>query len=490
MFAASGLVSSITGPATLNSSGTLTLNSVAGIAMTSAGTISIHGIQYSAVDGSSGQVMYTNGAAQLAFKTLDIITNVDGTASIQTAAVGNIAMNAGSITIAANSTIDLNATGALTFSSASVAFTTTGGGLISLHGLSHPPADGTTGQVMFTDGSNTLGFKTLDIIQNVAETSYVKATAGGVVESVATSTMTFAATNGLTMTAAGLTLSTTGSGTCTINATGPLRMDGVLGVELSSVAAIKIHGLTYPAADGSNNQVLETNGAGVLSWVTLSAGDATRITDGSTTYIDTDDTGGTITMFAASGLVSSITGPATLNSSGTLTLNSVAGIAMTSAGAISIHGLTYPAADGTADQVLKTDGAGTLGWVANGGITKSTFTTNLTGASTTIEITCYLMQVGGMVTMDCSKILFTVTSSNQAAIVSDSAMDSAFRPTATTGPQIPWVTISSGTDEAGFIEVLTTGVLKFHRKDNAVWNMDAANCGWYRGCASWITSSF
>jgi hypothetical protein len=45
-----------------------------------------------------------------------------------------------------------------------------------------------------------------------------------------------------------------------------------------------------------------------------------------------------------------------------MVLNSTAGISLEATGSVAIQGLIYPSADGDADQVLVTDGAGNLSW--------------------------------------------------------------------------------------------------------------------------------
>lgn len=76
------------------------------------------------------------------------------------------------------------------------------------------------------------------------------------------------------------------SGANAANSTGVLEVDDIVGpgagglfvgttsgnIELESAANVIIQGLQYPNADGTANQVLKTNGSGVLSWVTQTAG--------------------------------------------------------------------------------------------------------------------------------------------------------------------------------------------------------------------------
>ena len=139
-------------------------------------------------------------------------------------------------------------------------------------------------------------------------------------------------------------ITTDGSGTLTFQSVGSLQGSGItavvddttpqLGGDLdvngkNITGTIRLNSLTYPSSDGSANQVLTTNGSGTLSFSTVSS------TGGMSDLVDdtTPQLGGDLDVNSN-------------NITGTVRLNS----------------LTYPSADGTANQVLKTDGAGTLGW--------------------------------------------------------------------------------------------------------------------------------
>jgi len=90
-------------------------------------------------------------------------------------------------------------------------------------------------------------------------------------------------------------------------------------------------GLTYPTADGTSGQVITTDGSGNLSFATISVGDLSFV--GST-----------------------ITSP----SNADLTL------ATAGSGTVVINGLSFPTGDGSANQVLATDGSGQLSFVNSG----------------------------------------------------------------------------------------------------------------------------
>lgn len=95
-----------------------------------------------------------------------------------------------------------------------------------------------------------------------------------------------------------------------------------------------------PDSDGSANQVIETDGSGNLSWVDQSSGDVVDDT--------TPQLGGNLDVNGNS-IVSTSNGNINITPNGS--------------GNIVLDGLTFPNADGSADQVLKTDGSGTLSFV-------------------------------------------------------------------------------------------------------------------------------
>jgi hypothetical protein len=188
---------------------------------------------------------------------------------------------------------------------------------------------------------------------------------------------------------------------------------------------LQASGLSYPTSDGTSGQVLTTNGAGVLSWASGSGAVSTLqqvTTAGNTTtntirLFDSVTTNEAITLDPQTGLISilpqalgdpglylSPTGATVGNSVGSfrsaglfpcaVQFNGSAGASLQTAGdgfpvqlwaggtsligspQVSVTGtattvtnqliassLSYPTTDGTAGQVLSTNGSGTLGWI-------------------------------------------------------------------------------------------------------------------------------
>lgn len=143
--------------------------------------------------------------------------------------------------------------------------------------------------------------------------------------------------------------------------------------------------LTLPNDDGSANQVLKTDGSGSLSWVaqTTAYGDSDVDThlniSGASSNQVLSWTGSDYSWVAQSGGgggLSDVVSDTTPQLGGDLDVNSNSivsasngNIAITpnGTGKIVLDGLSWPTSDGSANQVLKTDGSGQLSFVAQSG---------------------------------------------------------------------------------------------------------------------------
>jgi hypothetical protein len=116
---------------------------------------------------------------------------------------------------------------------------------------------------------------------------------------------------------------------------------------------------TLPNADGSSGQFLSTNGSGTLSWATASGGGTPG---GASTNIQFNSTG----SFGGSANLTWDGSNVQIGAAGSLRFadsDSTNYVAFKSPGTVTTNiTWTLPATDGTASQVLSTNGSGTLSW--------------------------------------------------------------------------------------------------------------------------------
>jgi len=98
-----------------------------------------------------------------------------------------------------------------------------------------------------------------------------------------------------------------------------------------------LDGISHPNADGTNGQVLQTNGSGVLSFATI----ASDVVDDTSPQL-----GGNLDVLARTIFTSTTNGNIAITPDGS--------------GSVVLDGISHPQADGTTGQVLKTNGSGTL----------------------------------------------------------------------------------------------------------------------------------
>ena len=154
------------------------------------------------------------------------------------------------------------------------------------------------------------------------------------------------------------------------NATGVVDFTTTANVTLGAVANLHISG-------GTSSQYLQTDGAGNLSWSTVTAGAASNIANGNSN-VNIPSANGNVNISAvgnANVLVVTGTGVnvvGTLNTTGNISFTG-ANVSLGNLGNVRITG-------GTANYVLSTDGAGNLDWVAqSGGNAANVTVDNFTG---------------------------------------------------------------------------------------------------------------
>ena len=157
--------------------------------------------------------------------------------------------------------------------------------------------------------------------------------------------------------------------------------NGDIAITPNGTGDVVLDGLKWPQADGTTGQVLKTDGSAQLSWVALTTdivGDTTPQLGGdldTNSYdIQFDDTKGLrddadneqllFSKTASAVNYLNITNAATSNAPTLAAAGSDTNIDLTltpkGSGNVTISGLKYPTSDGTANQLMKTDGSGNL----------------------------------------------------------------------------------------------------------------------------------
>ena len=126
--------------------------------------------------------------------------------------------------------------------------TPNGSGKVVLDGISYPTSDGSANHVITTDGSGTLSFASVGSL------------AGSGIPSVADDTTPQLGGN-LDVVTHSIVSTTNRNINITPNGSGKVVLDGI----------------SYPSSDGSNGQVLTTNGSGVLSFADASSGSGENV---------------------------------------------------------------------------------------------------------------------------------------------------------------------------------------------------------------------
>jgi len=122
-------------------------------------------------------------------------------------------------------------------------------GTVKLSGIEYPTSDGTANQVLKTNGAGALSFVTpTDTNTNLANTNLTQS--GNKAYSIDGNELAF----------------DLGSGDFVVK-------DGVTNrIYADGFGEVQLNSLTYPSTDGTNGQVLTTNGSGTLSFTTVSGG--------------------------------------------------------------------------------------------------------------------------------------------------------------------------------------------------------------------------
>lgn len=276
----------------------------------------IDGLRWPSADGSSGTFLRTNGAGVLSFVAVPADT------------LANVLL-AGNTTGATSITV---ATGQAINGQTNLVLSPGGGGAdkVVIDGLSWPTADGASGTFLRTSGAGVLTFAAVP-----ADTLATTLAAGNSTGATSITVTTGQAINGQT----NLTLSP--------------------GVGVSD--KVVIDGLSWPTADGSSGTFLRTDGAGNLSFLSVPAPNLTSVLAAGTAT-------GANSIVVTTG--QSIFGQTNLF----LYPNATPG------NKVYLDGLGWPEADGASGTFLRTNGAGTLSFVA---VPADTLATTLAAGNST-----------------------------------------------------------------------------------------------------------
>ena len=224
-----------------------------------------------------------------------------------TSATGGISDVVSDTTPQLGGDLDVNGNAIVSASNGNISITPNGSGKVILDGLSHPTSDGSAGQFLKTDGGGNLAFATVNTDLSGDSTPQL----GGNLD-----------VNGNSIVSA-----SNGNIAITPNGSGKVILDG----------------LSHPTSDGSNGQVLTTDGAGNLSFTSKTV-DTTNLVDDTTPQLGgyLDINGNTIVS----------------------TSNGNIAITPNGSGKVILDGLSHPTADGSNGQFLKTDGGGTLSFAS------------------------------------------------------------------------------------------------------------------------------
>jgi len=289
---------SLSGDVTISSTGATTIGSGAvETAMLNANII-------------SGQTALTSG-----FDTAnDHLLIHDADAGLKKISLANVTSATGGISDVVSDTtpqlggdLDVNGNAIVSASNGNISITPNGSGKVILDGLSHPTSDGSAGQFLKTDGGGNLAFATVNTDLSGDSTPQL----GGNLD-----------VNGNSIVSA-----SNGNISITPNGSGKVILDG----------------LSHPTSDGSNGQVLTTDGAGNLSFTSKTV-DTTNLVDDTTPQLGGDlDINGNAIVSTSNGNIA---------------------ITPNGSGKVILDGLSHPTADGSNGQFLKTDGGGTLSFAS------------------------------------------------------------------------------------------------------------------------------
>ncbi len=179
------------------------------------GKVSISGLKYPSTDGANGQVLKTNGSGVLSW-----VNNAGGGGG----STGDLSIIGSTISGPSNADVNIfqGGTGHIvldgvkirdnkistTSSNSNLELTANASGKVSISGIIYPTADGSSGQVLTTNGSGVLSFVSIPANQNLFAT--VSSDSGSTTANTVTDTLTVVGASGVTTGISGDTLTISG----------------------------------------------------------------------------------------------------------------------------------------------------------------------------------------------------------------------------------------------------------------------------------------
>ena len=189
--------------------------------------------------------------------------------------------------------LDVNGQSIVSVSAGNISITPDTTGSVIIDGLSHPQSDGTTGQFLKTDGAGQLAFATVtgatgNELENVVEDTTPQLggdldTNGSDILFADNDKAIFGTGSDLEIYHSGLEsfINDAGTGSLLLQTGGSTKVQVVTGGiivtgDMQSDTAT-IASLNYPTSDGTNGQVLTTNGSGTLSFQDVTESDPSAL---------------------------------------------------------------------------------------------------------------------------------------------------------------------------------------------------------------------